>query len=168
MSNSLESGDTPPPSTKKISVLRQIQRGLVVKGYVPEIGHDKYYIFVGFSSDAKFANGFFLNSEPSLIIMTNPQIANLQIEIRPGSYRFLRKPKPSYINCLKYYQIDSANIINGLIESPSKICGYLTPKHLLEVNQAVQKNPTFTVAEKNVVVGPLIFPPYLCPVTALF
>lgn len=167
MSYSSKSGDTLPPLTKKISVLKQIQRGLVIKGYVPEIGHSKYYILMGFGSESKFVHSFYINSEPSFIILTNPQIANLQIEIPPGSYSFLKKPKPSYINCLKYYQIDSFSMINGLIESPSKICGYLTPKHLWEVTQAVQNNPTFTVEEKNIVVGPLILPSHLCPITSL-
>ena len=167
MSYSSKSGGTLPPLTKKISVLRQIQRGLVIKGYVPQIGHIKYYIFMGFSSDSNFVNGFFINSQPSAIILTNPKIGNLQIDIPPGSYRFLRNPKPSYINCLKYYQIDSIVMINGLIQSPSKMCGYLSHKHLWEVTQAVQNNPTFTVEEKNVVVDPLIFPSHLCPITSL-
>lgn len=167
MGYSSKSGDTLPPLTKKISVLRQIQRGLVIKGYVPEIGHPKYYIFMGFSSDSNFANGFFINSQPSLIIQGDPQKAHLQIDISPDSYSFLKKRKPSYINCLKYDQIGSFTMINGLIESPSRICGYLTPKHLLEVKQAVQNNRTFTVEERNVVIGPLILPRQLCPITQL-
>ncbi len=160
-------GDTFPPLTKKISTLKQIQRGLVIKGYVPRVGHYKYFVFVGFSKDSKSAYSFFINSEPSLIIITNPQIAKLQIGINPGSYGFLPKPKPSYINCLNFYEQDSFNMINGLIESPSKIRGYLTPKHLWEVIQAAQNNPTFSPDEKNIVVTPLILPPSLCPITVL-
>jgi len=160
-------GDTLPPLTRKISVLKQIQRGLVIKGYVPEIGHNKYYVFMGFSEDSYIAYNYFISSNPSLVILTNPEIEKLQIEISPGSYNFLRKSQPSYINCLRYYNLDSFNMINGLIENPSKICGYLTPKHLWEVIQAVQNNPTFTIKEKNVVSGPLIFPPALCPITTL-
>ncbi len=160
-------GDTPPPLTKKISVLKQIQRGLVIKGYVPEIGHNKYYVFVGFSEDSQFAHSYFINSEQSLIAITNPQIAKLQIEIPPGSYNFLKKTKPSYINCLKYYQLDSFNMVNGLIENPSKICGYLSPKHLWEVTQAAQNNQSFTTKERNIVTGPLTFPSALCPITTL-
>ena len=167
MSDSSRTGDISPLLAKKISVLKQIQRGLVIYGYVQEIGHNKYYIFMGFSSNSTLVNGFFINSEPSLIIQTNPRIADLQIDIPPGSYTFLKKPKTSYINCLKYYQMDSFSMINGLIGNPSKICGYLTPKHLYEVTQAVQNNPTFTVEERNVVIGPLILPSRLCPITLL-
>src|SRR5208337_2633919 len=129
MKSFLEIGDTLPPLIKtKISVLRQIQRGLVIKGDVPKIGHPKYYVFVGFSEDSQFAHCFFISSEPSLIIITDPSKAHLQIEIPPRSYNFLKNPKPSYINCLKYYRLDSFDMVNGLIENPSKICGYLSPK----------------------------------------
>ncbi len=167
MSSFSRTGDTIHPLTKKISVLRQIKRGLVIKGFVSGIGHNKYYIFMGFSEDSRFAYNYLINSEQSLIILTNPRIAELEIKINPGSYSFLKKPNPSYINCLKYYKLDSFDMINGLIENPSKICGYLNPKHLWEVRQAVQKNPILTTKEKNIVNGPLIFPPALCPITSL-
>ena len=160
-------GDTSPLLTKKISVLRQIQRGLVIRGYVPKIGHDKYFVFVGFSKDSKFSYAFFISSEPSLIIITKPQLAKLQIEIPPRSYGFLPKPRPSYINCLNLYEQDSFNMINGLIENPSKMRGYLTPKHLYEVIQATQNNPTLSPDQKNIVTGPLTFPSALCPITTL-
>jgi hypothetical protein len=167
MSDLLRTGDTPLPLIKKISVLKRIQRGLVIKGYAPEIGHNKYYIFMGFSEDSQFAHSFFINSNPSLIIITNPQIAKLQINIPPRSYNFLKKPKPSYINCLNYYQLDSYDMVNGLIDNPLKMCGYLSPKHLWEVVQTVQNNPSFTAKEKNIVNGPLIFPAALCPITTI-
>jgi len=122
---------------------------------------------MGISSDSNFANGFFINSNQSLIIQSDPQKAHLQIDIPPGSYAFLKKPKPSYINCLKYDRMGSFTMINGLIEDPSRICGNLNPKHLWEVIQAVQNNQTFTVEEKNVVIGPLILPSSLCPITSL-
>lgn len=168
MSNSSRIGDTSPLSTKKISVLKQIQRGLVIKAYVPRVGHDKYFVFMGFSKDSIFAYSFFISSEPSLIIITNPGMAHLQVEIPPGSYKFLPKPKPSYINCLKFYEQNAINLINGLIESPSKLQGYLTPKHRWEVVQATQNNQTFSPNDKNIFVAPLILPPSLCPITTLF
>lgn len=129
-------GDTSPLLTKKISVLKQIRRGLVIKGYVPKIGHDKYFVFVGFNKDFKLAYSFFISSNPSLLIITKPQLAHLQITIPPRTYSFLPKPKQSYINCLNLYDQDSLNMINGLIQSPSKIQGYLTPKHLNDIIQA--------------------------------
>lgn len=168
MSNSLKHGDTCPPSTKKkVEILRKIQRGLVIKGYVKGVDHSKYYILMGISRDSKTAYSFFISSEQSLIIITKPQLAHLQIEIRPHSYDFLPKPSPSYINCLKLYEQDSFNMINGLIENPSKMQGYLTPKHLYEVMQATQNNPTLSPDQKNIVTIPLIFPPALCPITTI-
>lgn len=108
MNASLKHGDTCPPSIKKkVEVLRKIQRGLVIKGYVKGVDHPKYYVFMGLSKDSKTAYNFFISSEPSLIIITKPQLANLQIAIPPRSYGFLPKPKPSYINCLNLYEQDS-------------------------------------------------------------
>lgn len=169
MSNSLKHGDTCPPSTKKkVEILRKIQRGLVIKGYVRGVDHPKYYILVGITRDSKTAYSFFISSEQSLIIITKPHLAHLQIEIRPRSYDFLPKSSPSYINCLNMYEQDSFNMINGLIENPSKIQGYLTPKHLYEVIQATHNNPTLSPDQKNIVTSPLIFPLALCPIAALF
>jgi len=167
MSSFSRIGDTSPPLTKKISVLKHIQRGLVIKGYVPKISHDKYFVFVGFNNDSKYAYSFIISSNPSLIIITKPQLAHLQITIPPRTYSFLPKQKSSYINCLNLYEQDSFNMINGLIQNPSKMQGYLTPKHLNEVIQAGQNNPTLSPDQLNILVGPLILPPNLCPITEL-
>jgi hypothetical protein len=148
---------------KKIEVLRKIQRGLVIRGHIPKIDHLKYFILVGISKDSKTAYNLLINSEPSVLIITNPTIRNLEVEILPGTYQFLKKPTPSYINCLKYYKVDSFDLINGLIDNPSKICGYLTPKHLWQVVQAVENNRSFNSEERNIVTVPLILPSRLCP-----
>lgn len=136
-------------------------------GYFPDIGHDKYYVFMGFSKDFKTANVFFINSELPVIAIRNPDIMKLQININPGSYNFLKKSQPSYIDCKGFYLMDSHIMFNGLIENPSKICGSLTTTHYGQIKHAVQNSRLFSVEEKNIFVAPLILPPYLCPISTL-
>ena len=86
-------------------------------------------------------------------------ILQSQVEILPNTYEFLLKTTPSYLDCHELRSMDFFEMVNALVEQPSKICGHLTPFHLQHAIAAIQNNRTFTNPMRALLVGQVILPP---------
>jgi hypothetical protein len=133
---------------------------LVITGRFEDIAaYDKFFVFMGLDNKFRNAFGFFINSNRHPLSNRRMFILRSQVQIPPNSYNFLKKPQPSYIDCHEPYEIDFFEMVNALVEAPSKISGHLTPAHLQDVVSCVQDNPTFTPEQKTLLTCQLILPP---------
>ncbi len=139
----------------------KFDRGMVIKSHFPDYAnHDKYFVFMGISGDNVTAYGFFISSTPESLAYSNQDIMKLQIKIPPGSYPYLDKPKPSYINCYEYYEMPFKELVDLLIQTPSKICDPpLSQDHHDQILKAVRSNDTFEDVEADILADKLVLPP---------
>lgn len=124
---------------------------MVIRSRFPVASYEKYFILFNISKDYKTLYGFFINSEINKLSYGNRQIKKTQVEVKPRSYDYLDYPKSSYIDCLDPYEEDFFNILNTLIENPSKICEQnLTQEHIKKMEKAISQNTILTKEEKNI------------------
>ena len=158
MNGSSKICDILPPEMRKRYVKDRLQKGLVIKSSFPGIAsYDKIYVLVAVDNNLKLAYGFFINSNPHPLSSRNFFIMRSQIELDHNNYDFLQRL--SYIDCYEPYSIDFYDMVNALIESPSKICGQLSSPDLEKIINAIQNNPTLTTEQKTLLSGNLMLPP---------
>lgn len=160
MSNSSKLIDTFPQEMRKNYVRTAIRRGLVIKGQFPEIApYDKFYVLMGIDKNLENNYGFFINSNPHPLSSRSMFIFRSQIEIQPGNYDFLANQLPSYVDCHEPYPKNFYDLVNALVESPSKICGHLNSLHLQNIEFAVRDNRSFRSEQKSLLTRPVVLPP---------
>lgn len=138
---------------------RAIKRGLVITGRFEDIApYPKFYVLMALDANFLKAHGFFINSDLHPL-SRNKFILRTQVEIPPNTYQFLEKPQISYINCHNPYVIDFSEMVNALLETPSKICGHLNPLHFRNIITAVLRNPTFTFEQRTSLTSKFVLPP---------
>jgi hypothetical protein len=143
---------------KKNYVRNAIQRGLVITALFEDIAaYPKFYVLMGLEQNFLKAYGFFINSDLHPL-SRNKFILRTQVEIPQNSYTFLTKPQTSYVNCQDPYPIDFSEMVNALLETPSKICGHLNPLHLQNIITAVLQNRTFTFEQRTLLTRQFILP----------
>jgi hypothetical protein len=158
MSSLSKIGDSFPPEMKKSVVRERLRRGLVIKAVIPDVSYAKYFIFMGYEPEYQEAYGFLINTpkkDPALA-RKNIAVRDFQVPIEQKTHTFLKYD--SEINCFEYYTFEFSEMINALIDSPSKICGDLSPDTLAKVEEAAETNPSFPPYDRNVLTGQLILP----------
>ena len=128
---------------------------------MPDVPHEKYFILMGYDPETKEVYGFLINSpkkRPALI-QKNLTIRDFQIPIKRETHAFLQYD--SEINCFSYMGIDFSEIVNGLVDSPLKICGNLSAELLQKVIEATEANRSFSSYEKKILSQPASFPEFL-------
>jgi hypothetical protein len=115
---------------------------------------------MGYDSTTREALGFFISSpkKPPAITRKNLIIQEYQFVVEKATHPFLKYD--SILNCFSYEGLDFTDLINGLIESPSKMCGNLSTDMMERVEEAVETNPGFSPDDRNLLIGPISFPKF--------
>lgn len=138
----------------------RIQRGIVITADVPGLEHEKYFVIMGYDSTPGEALGFFISSPQKRVAIArkNLIVQDYQLVVEQKTHPFLKYD--SILNCFSYADLDFSDLVNGLIESPSKIRGNLTTDMMAKVEEAIETNPAFSRDERNLLIGPVVFPQF--------
>jgi len=157
MSSSSKICDIFPLNMRKKYVRERLRQGLVIRSFWQGVAtYEKYFIFMGVDNGLERTYGFFINSEPITLAYRNSTIMDLQLQIAPGSYAYLYKPTPSYINAHQYYTLPWRDFLDAIVSTPSKICEppHLSAVHLNDLLAAVRRNPFLDPDEKDISLAP--------------
>lgn len=145
---------------RKQFVKKRLKRGLVFRIPVPDLPYRKFFIFMGYDAETKEAVGFLISSpkkKPALA-GKNLIVEEYQLLIGSRDHSFLKYD--SIINCFSLFSLSLYDVVNGLTESPAKICGDLSSEMLSRVLEVSETNPSFSLYERKIITGPLTLPDF--------